>query len=140
MRRNHWLLTAFMVAGILASGCSGSDDNSANIHEDLTSPAAPLNLSAQVSGASITLEWTANTEVDLDTYYIYRSWNQGAWEFIGARSAPPFVDQAPPKTPSHFAYRASALDDSGNESALSETLQLSFDPANTEPYVSNRDQ
>ncbi len=50
-------------------------------------------------------------------------------------SAATFEDQAPPRTLSHVAYAVSAMDLSGNESTLSGTLEIGFDPGNNSPNV-----
>ena len=128
MRRIHWLLTAIILVAALATGCSNHNSSpAAPIAEDLTAPAAPVNLSAQVNENAIAVIWTANTEVDLDSYNLFKSVNHGNWQFITECSTAQYTDQAPPRTLTVVSYRVSAVDNSGNVSAFSAILDLSFD-------------
>jgi len=62
-----------------------SDNESGNSSEasatplvDITAPAAPSNLTAlEMTDKSIVLDWDDNSEVDLDSYSVYRSLTQG---------------------------------------------------------------
>ena len=139
MRRIHWLFTAIILVAAFATGCS-SDNNSpaAPIVEDLTAPAAPVNLSAQVTESAIAVSWTANTEVDLDNYSLYKSVNHGEWQYVCDCSSATFQDHAPPRSLTHISYRVSAVDHTGNQSAFSAPLSISFD-AGDEPNAASLD-
>jgi len=59
------------------TGTNGQIINSGGTIINLDAPAAPLNLTATASGTyqPVVLNWTANTENDLDKYKIYRASN-----------------------------------------------------------------
>lgn len=84
---------------------------------ELQAPDAPQGVSAQINSASIQLSWQANTEADCAGYAIYRNGNmigrmiQGT-EFLD-NDVQPGVD---------YDYQVSAIDNSGNQSALSEAV------------------
>lgn len=99
--------------------------------KDIFPPATPLGLEAIVvpatnaMPASVELTWAINTEADLAGYNVYRS--QGA-DMPGLKlnseplSAPTFHDMSVPPGTNYF-YRVGAVDRSGNESALSPTVE-----------------
>jgi fibronectin type 3 domain-containing protein len=99
--------------------------------KDIFPPAAPRDLEAVTvattkgTPASVELTWTINTEPDLDGYNVYRSENQ---EVPGQKLnselllVPTFRDISvvPGKS---YSYRVGAVDQSGNESALSSPVE-----------------
>ncbi len=140
MHRILTLLAMVAVAALLMSGCSSSSNNPTdpgNNNEDLTPPAAPLNLTVHVKNDQVTVAWVENSEVDLSGYNIYRSLNGSDYEMLDTSSNARFVDTVPGMDFYHFAYRASAYDDSGNESAYSVPATIFVD--NSEPVIAETD-
>lgn len=98
--------------GCLFSGvCSG----------DVTPPAAPTGLGASGGNASVTLDWSDNSEPDLAGYVVYRG--TSLVEPLKPLQATPlansqFTDLGVVNFANYF-YRVAARDTTGNESALS---------------------
>ncbi len=88
---------------------------------DTVAPSAPSNLVAQGTASGITLDWSDNTEADLAGYNIYRSSSSNGTftklNTTGLRSQSDFVDASAPSGATSF-YRVTAVDLSGNESAV----------------------
>ena len=91
---------------------------------DTTPPATPTGLAAAVNGRTVELDWSANTETDLDGYHVYRSdAADGTYTKLttSAVDASDFDDDdAPPGQTSY--YKVSAVDAVGNESELSSSI------------------
>ncbi|MCF7824811.1 MAG: hypothetical protein K9N35_11645 [Candidatus Marinimicrobia bacterium] len=93
--------------------------------DDVTPPAAPSNLNydANQSGdGQIFISWTAPSDKDVETYHIYRS-NGGAFTEITSQAATSYLDQGLEYN-IQYSYKVTAKDDSGNESAFSNTVSL----------------
>lgn len=93
---------------------------------DLISPAPPQALSAVGSSSAITLIWDPVDHDDLRGYVVYRSSAPaGPWERVTdwvAEGISYFQDTGLPGLSQQF-YLVSAIDSSGNESALSDTAR-----------------
>lgn len=92
---------------------------------DTTAPAAPTNLAGVAGDARVALDWDDNTEVDLADYNVYRSTEapelaERTWMRLddGASATSAFTDTAVVNGTTYY-YVVTALDSSGNESALS---------------------
>ncbi|MFF0837656.1 MULTISPECIES: PA14 domain-containing protein [unclassified Streptomyces] len=88
---------------------------------DKVKPLAPTGLTAAYSRDTTrtTLHWTANKEMDLAGYRVYRRLSTTPWAKVSGSSpltSPSFVD-APPATGQTFLYEARAVDKAGHESA-----------------------
>lgn len=96
---------------------------------DAAPPAAPAGVSAARQDPNVRVQWSANSEPDLNGYSVYRA----------AAAAGPFtrvtgslvtntqwVDAAVPGGATQLWYRVTATDLSGNESALSATASVNF--------------
>jgi hypothetical protein len=98
---------------------------------DIVAPAPPDSLSSSSSENAITLSWPRPVSPDIRGYRVFRS-NAiiGPYEPLTQNLVTGgafFVDEGlPPLTTFH--YRASSVDSSGNESALSSPLQASTSP------------
>jgi hypothetical protein len=89
-------------------------------------PAVPSGLTALAGPSSIELSWDPNGEVDFAGYFVYRAAGGGAFERIaGPLSAPSFSDKdARPGV--KYRYAVSAVDQVGNESDRSATVELTL--------------
>ncbi|MEO6435846.1 MAG: Ig-like domain-containing protein, partial [Tepidisphaeraceae bacterium] len=105
-----------------AGESAGSDKASATRVADTNPPAAPTNLFANGSSTGIALDWANNTEADLAGYHVYRSDSVGGTYVLlnGLLSTSSFFDSAAPVGQVSY-YRVSAVDTSGNESAVTPT-------------------
>jgi hypothetical protein len=91
--------------------------------EDKTPPRAPAGLDIVQSDTGAYLTWNPNTETDLAGYRIFRSENpNGVFRPVADRviSTNAFFD---PSYRSGQSYRVSAIDEFGNESAMSDPLR-----------------
>ncbi len=84
---------------------------------DTESPAAPTGLTATAGDTLVNLDWTDNTEPDLDGYYVYRSQAGGPYDLITANplSLSEYQDTGLANGVTYH-YTVSAVDVSGNES------------------------
>jgi hypothetical protein len=93
--------------------------------KDLFPPAVPENLAvvANASGGTIDLSWNADADADLAGYFVYRRAIEGAAtpeRVSGAKPLPtPNWSDTQAKRGVRYAYSVSAVDASGNQSALS---------------------
>jgi fibronectin type 3 domain-containing protein len=85
---------------------------------DTVRPLAPTGLYARYDGTTATLRWTANKEMDLAGYRVYRRLSATSWAKVSGTSlltSPYFVD-TPPFTGQTFLYEVRAVDKAGRES------------------------
>jgi hypothetical protein len=99
--------------------------------KDIFPPGAPQDLEAVAvpatlaSAAAIELTWTINPETDLAGYYVYRSEQSGVpGQKLNSELllAPTFRDMSVVTGKSYF-YRVGAVDQAGNQSALSPAVE-----------------
>lgn len=105
-------------------------------YRDLTAPAPVADLAAVVNGGDVTLSWTANTEADLDGYYIDRLDTEDNATRLTAEpwAGNAFVDSG--VEDGAYRYAVTALDISGNASAAAEPVAaVVYTPA-LEPVIS----
>ncbi len=98
---------------------------------DLTFPSAPFNLAGIGEADAVKLTWDPNFEADLAGYNIYRSTAQ-AGPFTKVNVIPTertsyYHDEALPAL-TRFFYRVTAVDSSGNESNIFNTISISTNP------------
>jgi hypothetical protein len=96
---------------------------------DTAPPAAPAGLTVASQGSDAHLHWSANAEPDLAGYTVYRAtasggpWNPVSGSLLAGND---YVDTSVPADQSTVWYRVSASDGSGNESARSAAVSLTF--------------
>jgi hypothetical protein len=96
-----------------------SNEAAVPLYKDTFPPAAPAELRAIASTASIELSWDANAEPDLASYRVYRSTNGGALEKLAdVNEIPAYSDRAVERGKT-YRYAVTALDKAGNESGRS---------------------
>lgn len=95
-------------------------DDLALIGSDAEAPAAPANLTATVApDGSVNLAWSANSELDLGSYNLYRSATSGSgYTQIGTSATNSFTDAGAPVGAESF-YVVTAVDLWGNGSGYS---------------------
>ena len=90
---------------------------------DTFPPKTPVGLQVIVGAGSMELAWDRNTEPDLKGYRIYRAEN-GDFQPLGSIvEMPSFSDKAV-RSGKKYKYAVSALDQTGNESAKSEAVEV----------------
>jgi hypothetical protein len=128
MHRILMLLTVASFFVLAVSGCSSDSTSTVSPpSEDLTPPAAPVNLSVSCEDGEVTVAWRENSEIDFASYQIYRGLAGGDYAFVSSADNARFVDQIDDAGLFEFFYRVSAVDDSGNESAYSASASVVFD-------------
>jgi hypothetical protein len=118
----------YVVQGIAKTGTGEAESDPSDPvriePKDRFPPAVPAGLTAVVSTAGIELAWERNTEPDFSAY---RVWRAGAGEELApigeAGQTPSYADRtaAPGQA---YRYAVSAIDMSGNESALSAAVEV----------------
>lgn len=96
---------------------------------DKVAPLTPKGFTAayDVPGGKASLRWTANSEMDLAGYRIYRRPVGGAWGRVSPSTTPPATTthtDAPPANGQEFQYQVRAVDRTGLESVGSAVLSV----------------
>ena len=88
--------------------------------QDATPPSAPEGVAAAARNSGVRLDWIDNGEPDLGGYAVYRRSADGSWPDapLAAPPAASFIDTALDNG-TEYAYRVTARDTAGNESAPS---------------------
>lgn len=135
MHRILMLLAAVALLALTANGCSDSASTTSAPDEDLTPPTAPVNLSVSVKGDLVTVAWRENSELDLANYRVYRTVNTQDMALASTSDQARYVDAIEQEGLFNLSYRVSAIDESGNESALSAIVEVTVDTS--EPIISS---
>lgn len=134
MHRILMLLTVASLFVLAVSGCSSDSTSTVSPPtEDLTPPAAPVNLSVSCKGDQITVAWRENSELDLSGYHVYRDHAGSGYSLMSSPDNARFIDDIDDSGLFEFSYRISAVDASGNESAYSASVDIVVDT--TEPFM-----
>jgi serine protease len=102
---------------------------------DTTPPAAPAGLSATAGNGTVALDWSNNTEADLDGYIVYRATSaSGPFAALNAnpRGQSAYTDSSVSNGTTYY-YRVTAVDTSGNESVDSATVSGTPEGGDTTP-------
>jgi len=135
MHRILMLLAAVALLALTASGCGDGASTTSAPDEDLTPPAAPINVSASLRDVDVTVAWTRNSEVDFASYRVYRSVNSGEFTVLADCNQARFVDSIEDFGLYEMSYRVTAIDANDNESALSDNVEVIVD--NPEPMIAS---
>jgi hypothetical protein len=135
MHRILMLLVMAAFFALTASGCSDDASTTSAPDEDLTPPAAPVNLSVSIKGDQVTVAWRENSEVDLASYRVYRSVNERDLALESESDHARYVDTLDEFGLLTLSYRVTAVDASDNESAQSTVVELVVD--NGEPIIAS---
>jgi hypothetical protein len=93
-------------------------------YEDRFPPAVPAGLTAIAGIESIQLVWNPDAEPDLKGYHLYRSAGDQPFARLGELlDSPSYTDRAV-EAGKRYRYAVSAVDQSGNESALSAPVEV----------------
>lgn len=127
MARNKMIKTLILIglAAIAFTGCSDNDNLATpSAVVDNAPPAVPANVTADLSGGSVTVAWAANTvDTDLAGYLVERE-NYGQ---ITLLTSAPIMDvsyEDPHPAVGANIYRVFAVDFVGNESAVATSLVI----------------
>ncbi|MCP4547776.1 MAG: hypothetical protein GY835_15045 [bacterium] len=123
MQRILTLLCLVALFALMTSGCS--DSNSITSVEDTTPPATPLGLVAHVGGdGEVKLLWADNTELDFAAYNVYRHEYNQDFALLESTETSHLVDTVEGASLHNLSYCITALDHTGNESAMTQTIQV----------------
>ncbi len=139
---NRVVCLGFLGLVLISAGCD--DDDCCTCIGDAEAPAAPRGLYSVTGDGKVTLHWYANTESDLDGYYVFRGDDGIIFDEVGKVVAYEgdyeltYVDRTPDNGDTYY-YAVSAYDFNNNESELS--LENIFDTPRPEGsgYVDCRD-
>lgn len=120
------LLAAIALIGLLAAGCTSSDNPLApTASEDTTPPSSPQNVVQVDDNFGYRLTWAPNAEADLAGYYVLRYSPDPSREnsYVVMNSQILTTNSYMlPIEPQTWNYRVRAVDKAGNESALSDII------------------
>lgn len=121
-----------------AVGLTGCDETT-TAPRDVTPPAAPRGFYSVTGDGQVSLNWLANTEADVAGYRLYMSpcasGSSCPYDRIGSTSATQFLATGLTNGVTRF-YAVAAVDNAGNESALSyETVFDTPRPAGSVPLT-----
>ena len=110
-----------LLAAILLLSASGCDGNGSGV--DTTPPAVPRGLVAAVTGTTVKVFWLSNNDADFSHYLLYMGTRSDSLYDIGEELTltSKFMSDLTPGVTYYFAV--SAVDDAGNESDRSDTVQ-----------------
>ncbi len=120
----YWVQAVLKSGETLAEGAVSAPVSITPV--DRFAPAAPKGLTALAATASIELTWDQSDEPDLAGYYLYRAAGDGAWERQGERLAVPGYSDRGVQPDILYRYAVSALDQLGNESARSNSVEATL--------------
>ncbi|WP_169853159.1 DUF7594 domain-containing protein [Anaerohalosphaera lusitana] len=106
---------------------------------DTTPPAAPTGLGATAGDGSVSLDWTDNSEGDLESYTVYRSTTSGSGYAAVAQgvSSSDYTDNTVTNGTTYY-YVVTAIDTSSNESGYSSEVSATPQGQQTvEMYVNS---
>ena len=112
--------------GTLTNGPAWTTGAPFNLVFDSIAPDAPTNLMSSPRPGAALLEWTANTESDLAGYRVYRSTSSPVVKGtpINGTLVPPSFTDSTVTAGTTYYYAVTAVDTSGNESALSNEVSV----------------
>jgi fibronectin type 3 domain-containing protein len=113
--------TAQFVAGTAESDVA---DPVSIVPADVFAPATPAGLAAVAGLQSVELAWERNTESDLRAYRVYRASGTGEFELVADGVEGPAYSDRQVQSGTVYRYQVSAIDAAGNESARSQTLEV----------------
>ncbi len=94
------------------------------IPKDKFPPAPPVGLTFILGGRTIELTWKRNSEPDLAGYRVYRAFENNTFERIKETQESTSYSDRNIEPGKHYRYAVSAVDQSGNESKLSEPVMV----------------
>jgi fibronectin type 3 domain-containing protein len=128
----------YRVTAVDTSGNESSNSSMASATPsapDTTPPSAPTGLSASAGNGTVALDWSNNTESDLEGYIVYRA-TSAAGPYAALNSNPlgasAYADNGVTNGTTYY-YRVTAVDTSGNESADSATVSGTPEGGDTTP-------
>jgi fibronectin type 3 domain-containing protein len=94
---------------------------------DTFPPSAPDGLRAVVGEGTVELSWSASPESDTAGYHVYRSSASGTpVRLTSAPLATPAFSDRNVQSGARYAYNVSAVDEKGNESPHSTSLEVTI--------------
>jgi hypothetical protein len=101
-------------------------DEASIVPRDVFPPAVPKGVQGSSAPNSIELNWERNTEGDLNGYRVYRAEGNGAMQKIADVSVVPSYSDRKVEAGKTYRYSVSAVDQAGNESPRSATVEVAM--------------
>lgn len=126
MRKTLLLFALASVSAFLVVACSSNSSTPIDPDpgEDLIPPSAPSHLAVAVQGNTVHLVWRANVESDLEGYRVYRLSDGPTAQSLSEVYSAGYYDRIESTNPMIVEYTVTAFDQSGNESAYSNTVEV----------------
>jgi hypothetical protein len=124
----------FVVRAFNSAGESDPSNEVTYYCPDSTPPVPPQGLSRQVSGSSVVLSWSANTETDLAGYNVYQRTSTGIYGTPSSLGKVSTYTVSGLTAGNTYYFAVSALDNSSNESGNSSEVSATI-PDSTIPTV-----
>jgi hypothetical protein len=122
MRTRIYLLLT-LAAILTVAGACGTDSTEGVVVVDTVAPNPPVALQIEHDENLVCITWAENAEIDLAGYRLYKSsYEEGPFSQVTSRLllCPWYYDTVLPMAITY--YRATAVDESGNESAYSQVI------------------
>ena len=128
MRSVTKLLTLVAVASLVFIASCGTEESV--IIPDTTPPLAPVGVDLEEQSGGVRVSWAANAEPDLAGYNLYSSGKEtGPYRIVNDELLLcPWCYDSPVTSEMTF-YKATAVDESGNESAYSDVIGVYYNTA-----------
>ncbi len=138
MRKTLMLIALATVSALLVVGCSGNSSTPIEPDPggDLIAPTTPGKVMVRVQGNTVHLTWRENHESDLAGYKVYRASGQPSFQSLAETPSAGYYDRVEASSPMIIEYKVTALDQSGNESGYSSTVEVlldTYDSDTTDP-------
>ena len=123
-KRYRYLIQSIVDLGNSKQAESDLSAEASVVPRDIFPPAAPKGVQASNAPNSIELSWERNTEEDLNGYRVYRAEGNGALEKIADVSVVPSYSDRKVEHGKTYRYAITAVDQAGNESPRSATVEV----------------
>ena len=121
-----YLVQSFADLGDHREAQGDLSDAAVLLYKDTFPPAAPADVRATSSAASVELSWDANSEPDIAGYRVYRSADGGAFTKIADVSEIPAYSDRDVQRGKTYRYSVTAIDKDGNESDKSPPVEATL--------------
>lgn len=116
----------FAVAAINTDELPNYSNTTLAVVEDMKAPAKVVGLTKNINDRDLQLSWAANTEGDLESYLVFRSYNNKDFLLLNAKGQVPttYIEKIDQRVKTSVWYKVAARDSSLNISEYSEVIEV----------------